>query len=125
MFRNIAETKDGIDTLIDKTRDRVLDGTERAEAGVQSAAASVVEKAHETGYAVRERTNRAARRAHDGVERAAGSVESGVENARARFADVSERAANFTAEKPAQALLLAAGLGFLIGLVVRGRTREA
>lgn len=118
MIKNIERTRDGVDSLIDRTHDVVVGVADRAEQGVTSAAGQVAVKAHLAADYVRNGTEAATRSAHRRVEGAAEIVDRGYARARTDLA----RATDYLAANPGKALLFAASAGFLVGLLM-GRRR--
>jgi|CXWL01.1.fsa_nt_gi ElaB/YqjD/DUF883 family membrane-anchored ribosome-binding protein len=119
MIKNIGRTRDGVDSLIDRTHDVVVGAADRAERGLASAAGQVADKAHLAADYVRDGAEAATRSAHRRVEGAADVVDRGYTRARTDLA----RATDYLAANPGKALLFAAAAGFLVG-VLMGRRRS-
>ena len=62
--------------------------------------------------------------AHERVEGAARALDRGFVKAQQDLADVAERTSNYVAGNPGRSLLIAAGIGFALGLFFR-RNRDA
>jgi ElaB/YqjD/DUF883 family membrane-anchored ribosome-binding protein len=110
MIKNIERTRDGMDSLIDKTRDAVVGATGRA-----------VETAQQAGKSVRDGAEKAARGAHQRVQGTAQAVDRGYTRVRGDLTRVSAATAEYVAENPGKAILFAASAGFLIGMLLRRR----
>jgi ElaB/YqjD/DUF883 family membrane-anchored ribosome-binding protein len=125
MIKNIERTKDGMDSLIDRTRDAVVGATERAERGVETVAQRAVEAAHGAGESVREGAETASRGAHRRVENAAQAIDRGYSRARSDLSRAATATSAYVTENPGKALLLAASAGFVFGLLLRRRRLSA
>jgi ElaB/YqjD/DUF883 family membrane-anchored ribosome-binding protein len=121
MIKNIERTRDGMDSLIDKTRDAVVGAADRAERGVETTAERAVETAHVAGKSVRDGAEKAARGAHQRVQGTAEAVDRGYTRVRGDLTRVSVATTEYVTENPGKALLLAASAGFLFGMLVRRR----
>lgn len=121
MNKSIAGTKDGVDSLIDRARDAVVDVTEQAEMGVESVVGNVAEGAHAAGEYVRDGARAASRRAHRGLKDAAKSLDRTYYRVRGNLSRATTATADYTTNHPAKALLFAAGAGFLLCLCLRWR----
>lgn len=119
MIRNIERTQEGVGSLIDGTRDAVVEGSHRAENGIESAAQRVVETAHEAGDSVRRGAETASRGAHHTLEDAAKRIDRGYVRAQADLSRAAVAASDYVAGNPGKALLVAASAGFLTGMLVR------
>ncbi len=119
MIRNIEQTKDGMDSLVDRTREAVVDVADRAERGVNSGAKRVVKRAHEAGKYVRDGAATASRDAHRHLESAAEAVDRGYTQARGDLSRAAVTATDYITENPGKALLLATSIGFAFGMLVR------
>jgi len=122
MIKNIERTKEGVDSLIDRTRDAVVDVAARTEHGVESAAERVVAKTHAAGAYVRDGAETASRGAHQRVDSAAQAIDRGYTQARNDLARAATTASDYVTANPGKALLLVASAGFLLGLLA-GRRR--
>lgn len=119
MNRNIERTQDGVGTLIDNTRDAVVEGTHRAENGIETAAERLTEKAHGAGEYVRNGADSASRGAHHRLEDVAQRLDRGYTRAQADLSRAAGAASDYVAGNPGKSLLVAASAGFLTGMLVR------
>ena len=124
MIKSIERTKNGLDVLIDQTRDAVVNATDRAERGVGSAAESAVETSHEAGDYVREGAETASRGAHRRVAGAAIAIDRGYTRARSDLSRAAARTTDYLTDNPGKAMLFAASAGFVAGLLLRARRRS-
>jgi len=119
MLNKIKQTKDGVDALIDRTRDAVVEATESAEQGVESAAKVAVKQAHVAGEHVRDSAKTASRDARRKVKHAAKAVDRGYTEARGNLSSTMTTATEYVTENPVKVVLLALTVGFVIALLVR------
>lgn len=125
MIKNIERSKEGMDSLIDRTRDAVVGVADRAEQGVESAAKRVTKRAHLAGEYVRDGAETASRGAHRRVEGVANAIDRGYTRARGDLTRAATAATDFVAENPGKAMLIAASGGFVLGMLVRRRRLPA
>jgi ElaB/YqjD/DUF883 family membrane-anchored ribosome-binding protein len=124
MLDKIERTKDGMDSLIDRTRDGVVGANESAERGVEAAARVAVKQAHVAGDRTREGAAAASRSAHRQVAGAANAIDRGYTRARSDLTRAATSATDYVTENPGKAVLFAASTGFAIG-VLMPRSRRA
>ena len=124
MIKNIERTKEGMDSLIERTRDAVVRATHGAERSVESTAERAVETARVAGKSVRGRAERAARGAHQSAQSAAQAVDRGYTRVRGDLTRTAAATTAYVIENPGKALVLAASAGFVVGILVRGRRRN-
>ncbi|MGI6244847.1 MAG: DUF883 family protein [Pseudochelatococcus sp.] len=98
---DIETLRNDIRTLTDSVADLVRRETESARAGVKGAADSIAETVSSTTASVGEAGRRLASDAQDSVRSATSQVEACIE------------------KNPVQSVLIAAGVGFVIGLLSR------
>lgn len=125
MIKNIERTKDTLDSLIDQTHDAVIGATERTERGVEFAAGRAVAGTQAAGKSVRERTESAASGAHRRVEGAAEAVDRNYTKVHGDLTRAATAASDYLSENPGKALLIAASVGFAVGLLARRPQRLA
>lgn len=118
MIKNIERVQGGIDSLIDQAHDAVVGGTDAAERGVDFVAERVVETAHVAGEYVRDGAETASRGAHRGVKDAAKAVDRGYARARGEVSRAGTAITDYVATNPGKTLLLAASVGFVLGMLV-------
>ncbi len=123
----------------DEKQTAVTDATEAAAGDARRAIDEAREKFGRVAEEVKDRFEKVSGDVQSRARRAGAEARKGAEAARARYAETSdtvragyeraqERAtevsgtvADFVQRKPGQAVLLAAGVGFLLGLLIRGR----
>ena len=125
MFKALGKTQEGVDHLIDRTQDAVLKATDRAEQGVAATAERLASRAHETGERIREKTAAASYGAHERVAATAQAIDRGYQRTRSDLARAATTATDYVTAHPGKSLLMVASAGFLLGLLVRGRSASA
>jgi ElaB/YqjD/DUF883 family membrane-anchored ribosome-binding protein len=121
MDKSIERTKDGVDHLIDRTRDVVVGAAARAERGLGSAAGRVAEKAQVAGAYLRDGAECATRSAHQRLESAAAAVDRGVARAKGDLSRAVTATTDRVVAHPGKALLIAAAAGMALGLLIHRR----
>jgi len=121
--------------LVDRAREAVKDAAaelgEIADDGVEQARERFEEAAAELEGGVR-RTRREMRRraealgdaTREKVDQAVEGAKRGYEKARQDAADLAEDVSVYVRKHPGKSILMAAGAGFLVGLLMRGRHRD-
>ncbi len=125
MLKTIERTQGEVDSLIERTREAVTAASDRAEQGVETVADQVVEKAHDAGASLRSTVDSASAGAHRRVAGAAQSIDRGYSRVQSDLAHAATAATDYVTAHPGKSLLLAAAAGFVLGLLVRGRSRSA
>jgi len=125
MLKTLGRTQDGVDQLIDRTHDAVLAATDRAEQGVAATAERLASRAHATGDRIREKSETASRSAHERVAATAQAIDRGYSRTRSDLARAATTATDYVTAHPGKSLLMVASAGFLLGLLVRGRSTSA
>jgi ElaB/YqjD/DUF883 family membrane-anchored ribosome-binding protein len=113
----VASARDRFQRLSEDVRGRYSNVSQEVRRGAERASAEI-----------RRGTERATAELRERTERARETYQDVADNARRQYDRVRSDAGNLTREvgfyvrdNPGKALLMAAGVGFLIGLVVRGR----
>ncbi len=119
--------------MADKVNPEASEGAEMADARqrFQRLGEEVQSKAKKVSEDVRRGAERASHEIRRGAERARETYEEVAENAERTYQRVRSEAGNVSREvslyvrdNPGKALLIAAGVGFLLGLLARGRSRS-
>lgn len=121
MIKGIERTKERADALVDRSRDAVVSGTGTAERKIEQAAQAVVDGTHVAAARIRDGAQTASESAHDGLEGAARALDRGLSRARLDLAAAADRTSTYVASNPGRSLLLAAGVGFVLGMLFRRR----
>lgn len=124
MFKRVEQTKDGMSSMIDQTRDAVVDVADRAEHGVELAAEHVVAKAHAAGNSVRDGAETASLGAHRRLRGAAQAIDRGYSRARSDLSRAATASTDYVAENPGKTLLVTAAASFVLGALVGRRQRS-
>jgi ElaB/YqjD/DUF883 family membrane-anchored ribosome-binding protein len=117
---DVASARERFQRLSQDVRGRYDSVSQDVRRGAERAAAEI-----------RRGTERASSELRRGTERARETYQDVADNARRQYDRVRSDAGNLTREvgfyvrdNPGKALLMAAGVGFLLGLVVRGRSDD-
>jgi ElaB/YqjD/DUF883 family membrane-anchored ribosome-binding protein len=116
------------ETARERVTDRVAEGVASARDRFQRLGQDVRGRYDSVSQDVRRGAERAASEIRRGKERARDTYQDVADNARRQYDRVRHESGNLTREvgfyvrdNPGKALLMAAGVGFLLGLIVRGR----
>jgi ElaB/YqjD/DUF883 family membrane-anchored ribosome-binding protein len=124
MFKNIEQTRDNIDALVDNTLGAADDIAGRAERGVQNAAERVVASTHTAGDYLRDKFATTASKLHQRLDDTANSIDRRYVKARTDLSRVSGAANGYVVENPRSAVLLAALGGFVFGYLAHRRLKS-
>lgn len=125
MIKSIERAKDGVDSMIDQTRDTVVGVADRAERGIESGAERLVDRAHVAGESFRDGAETAARGAHQQLRSTAKAIDRGYRRSSDQWARGATAAADYLTENPGKALLVAASAGFVLGMLTQRRRPPA
>ncbi|HEX9800541.1 MAG TPA: hypothetical protein VGC00_10285 [Thermoanaerobaculia bacterium] len=125
MNEKIERTKEGMSSLIDRTRDAVVGVSESAERRVETAAGRAVERTHAAGERVRAGADTASSGAHRSLESAAQALDAGMARARNDLSRAATATTDYVTANPGKAVLIAASAGFVLGVLARGRRPSA
>lgn len=124
MINKIEETKDRMNVMVDKTGEAVGGLADRAELGVETAAAKVVEGSQGARDYLRGKVDTATREVHRRLDQSATAIESGYTRASTDLSRAANAATGFVTENPRTALMIAASVGFLLGVIVHRRLQS-
>jgi ElaB/YqjD/DUF883 family membrane-anchored ribosome-binding protein len=125
MIQSIERAKDGVDSMIDQTRDSVVGVANRAERCIESGVERVVDRAHVVGESLRDGAETAARGAHQQLRSTAKAIDRGYRRSSDRLGRGTTAATDYVTENPRRALLLVASAGFVLGMLTRRRRLAA
>jgi len=108
-----AEMKEVLDDGVDQARERFEEAASELEGRVRRTRREMRRRAEELGEAAKERYDRA-------VE----GAKAGYEKAKKNAGDLAEDVNVYVRENPGRSILIAAGVGFVLGLLMRGRRRD-
>ncbi|MCM2316306.1 MAG: hypothetical protein NDJ92_14250 [Thermoanaerobaculia bacterium] len=118
MINKIEVTKDRMDAMVDKTGEAVGGLADRAELGVETAAAKVVEQTRGARDYLREKVDSATQKVHRRLDQSATAIDRGYTRASSELSRAAGAATGFASENPRTALLIAATTGFVLGFMV-------
>ena len=104
----IDQVKDGVGTVMDSAREVVNDGADNLD-----------RLYHSTVSQVRDTSERIAENAREQLDGVKDSARKSYRHARKTLSRLSGDARDYVSDNPGLSLLIAAGIGFLAGLVVR------
>jgi ElaB/YqjD/DUF883 family membrane-anchored ribosome-binding protein len=125
--------------MADKTKPEVPEDAEMARETGESGVVSARQRFQRLGEEVQDKYKKVSEDVRRGAERASQEVRRGAERARETYEEVAENAQRsyqrvrseagnlsrevslYVRDNPGKALLIAAGVGFLLGLLARGR----
>ncbi|HXO22748.1 MAG TPA: hypothetical protein VOA87_22735 [Thermoanaerobaculia bacterium] len=124
----LGDLKDNLAARAEKARDGVNDGLSTAREKLKSVSDNVSDRYERVSKDVRRGADRAtseikrgAGLAKEKYEETAASVREGYDKIRSQASDVSSEVSAYVRENPGKSVLIAAGVGFLLGLLFRGR----
>ena len=124
MIKNIEQTRDNIDSLVDSTLGAADAIADRAERRVENAAERVVERAHTAGEILRDKFATTARNLHQRLDDTATSIDRGYVKARTDLSRVTGAANGYVVENSRSAVMLAALGGFVFGFLAHRRSKS-
>jgi ElaB/YqjD/DUF883 family membrane-anchored ribosome-binding protein len=119
--------RDGIEggqQAVKRAREAVRDGLGTAREKIQTVSGGVGEKARVVTDEVKHQAGRAAEYARERYETARDGLRTGYARVRKDGGQLVEDVNVFVRDNPGRSILIAAGVGFVIGLLVRGRRRS-
>lgn len=102
----------------------VEDGLAEARDQFEDAAAQFEQSARRTRREIRRHAARLGDAARERYDTTVESVQRGYQRARKSAEDLTEDVNVYVRENPGKSILLAAGVGFALGLLLRGRRRD-
>ena len=114
----------GAETATSKVKEKAGEATSKVKEKAGEASSKVKEKAGQVTTVAREKYSVAAERARHGYDVASERAREGYQKARKDLDDLTTNVNEYVRDNPGKAVLIAAGVGFLIGLVFRGRSRD-
>ena len=119
--KTIDRAKDAVVDAFDDTRDRLDSGLDAARDLFEELADDVSEKAGATRREVRRRAEAARAFAKDKLGSAKEGLRQGYDRVRKDVGELSTDVNEYVRDNPGKSILIAAAVGFAIGLLVRGR----
>jgi ElaB/YqjD/DUF883 family membrane-anchored ribosome-binding protein len=124
----LGDFKDTVSDTAEKARAGVADGVSSARDRIKGLTNDVQKSYSRVSSDVRKGAERAsaelrksADAARERAQETAESVREGYAKVRSQAGDLSEQVSSYVRENPGRSVLMAAGVGFLLGLLFRGR----
>ncbi len=125
----------GEEKILDRAREAVADvaagvrgvaedGLDEARERFEEAAEDLDRSARRTRRELRRRAERFGEAARDKYDAAVESVQHGYQSAKKSAADLTDDVNVYVRENPGKSILIAAGAGFVLGLLLRSRRRD-
>lgn len=105
-------------------REIVEDGLSEARDQFEDAAAEFEQSARRTRREIRRHAARLGDAAREKYDATVESVQRGYQSARKSAEDLTDDVNAYVRENPGKSVLIAAGVGFVLGLLLRGRRRD-
>ena len=115
----IDQVKDGVGAVVDRTREAVNDGLDSVAGTFNDGADNLNRFYRGTVAQVRGTSERISENAREQLDDVKDSAREGYRHARKTLSRLYGDARDYMDDNPGQSLLIAAGIGFLAGLVVR------
>lgn len=115
----IERAKDLVAETVEKTRGAVNDGLDAARERFDDVADDLGKKYQRAAKEVRRTAGRASSAAREKYDAAAEVVRDGYARASKDFERLSKDVSEYVRDNPGKALLMAAGVGFVVGLLFR------
>jgi ElaB/YqjD/DUF883 family membrane-anchored ribosome-binding protein len=122
--RVVDRAREVVSDAVAGTRDVIDDGIEEARERFEEAAEDLEQNARRTQRELRRRAERLGEVAKEKYDATVEGVRAGYRRARKDAAQLSTDVNDYVRENPGKSILIAAGVGFAIGLLVRGRRRS-
>lgn len=123
----LGDFKDTVADTAEKARDGVVEGVNSARDRFKGLTKDVTKSYNRVSSDVRKGAERAsaelrksAEAARERAQETAESVREGYAKVRSQAGDLSEQVSSYVRENPGKSVLMAAGVGFLLGLLFRG-----
>jgi ElaB/YqjD/DUF883 family membrane-anchored ribosome-binding protein len=114
---SVEAAREAVDEGVKSARDRF----QRLSSDVQERYQKVSEDVRRGAERASQEIRRGADRARDQAREVADNAREGYEKARRKAGDLSRDVSYYVKDNPGKSLLIAAGVGFLLGLLARGR----
>lgn len=122
--KTVDRARQVLSDAVEGTREVIDDGLDEARERFEEVADELSRSARRTQRDVRRRAERLGTAARERYEAASETVRTGYNKARRQAAELSGEVDVFVRENPGKSILIAAGIGFVIGLLVRGGRRR-
>jgi ElaB/YqjD/DUF883 family membrane-anchored ribosome-binding protein len=110
---------------LERAKEAVVDGVERAREAVvdqlDTAREVVGDAAKKASREVRREAERATKSVREGYDTALDGLRTGYDKVRKDMSELSDDVAEYVRDNPGKSILIAAGVGFLLGVAFRPR----
>ena len=120
----VDRAREVVGDAVSGMKEVVDDGLEQARERFEEAASEFDRRARRTRRELRRRAEEMGEAAKERYDRAVAGVQRGYEKVRKDAGDLADDVNAYVRENPGKSVLIAAGAGFLLGLLVRGRRRD-
>ena len=117
-------TGKAVQERLQTAREKFSEVADNLGRGAGSASSKVKEKAGEASAKVKEKAGQVSTAAREGYDVAAERAKQGYDKARKDLDHLTSDVNEYVRDNPGKSVLIAAGVGFLIGLIFRGRGRD-
>ena len=114
----IERVKDGMGAVVEKAREVVNDGLDAAKERFEDRADQLDRRYRKTLASVRERAERLSDDVHERVDGAKATLEEGYTQAKKKARRLERDTRGYVRDNPGTSLLIATGVGFLLGLAL-------
>jgi ElaB/YqjD/DUF883 family membrane-anchored ribosome-binding protein len=122
--KKIERAREAVAEAATGAREVLEDGLEQARERFEEVAEDLERGARRTQRELRRRAERLSEGARERYEGAVDSVKSGYLRVRKDAGELADDVTVYVKENPGKSMLIAAGAGFVLGLLIRGRRRE-
>ena len=119
-----AATGKAVQERLQTARDKFSEVADNLGKGAGTASTKVKEKAGQASTKVKEKAGQVSTAARERYDVAAERARQGYDKARKDLDHLTQDVNEYVRDNPGKAVLIAAGIGFLIGLIFRGRGRD-
>ena len=121
----LERARDAVAEVAAGARDVVEDGLAEARDQFEDAAEEFERSARRTRREIRRHATRLGGAARERYDAAVEGVQRGYQKVRKSAEDLGDDVNAYVRENPGKSILIAAGVGFALGLLIRGRRRDA
>ncbi len=120
----VDQAREVVDTAVSGAREVISDGIDEARERFETAAEDLGRSARRTRRELRRRAERLGEATRERYDAAMTGVRHGYERVRKDAGDLADDVNVYVRENPGKSILIAAGVGFALGLLLRGRGRH-
>jgi ElaB/YqjD/DUF883 family membrane-anchored ribosome-binding protein len=117
-------TGKAVQERLQSAREKFSEVADSLGKGAGTASSKVKERAGEASAKVKEKAGQVSTAAREGYGVAAERAKQGYDKARKDLDHLTQDVNEYVRDNPGKAVLIAAGVGFLIGLIFRGRNHD-